>query len=287
MITEIAPGVFSADHSIAEGKNGIILGSRVALVIDVGTYPEEGQAMADFIRARGREANRVVLTHGHYDHVLGGAVFRGLEVFASALTPGVIQALLPRWVERVGAPLDDVLEQVLWPTVLYAGELRMDLGGRHVRLFPTPGHSEDGVSVYLEEDRILFAGDTVVTGIVPAIGDGDGRVLESSLRKLATLETEIVVPGHGPVVHGPSEVQGWLTWLLGYLSGVRALVRERLSDTPDADPEKLADAADFAAFVGNRLSAEKHNMPSRHRKTVLKIVQEEQAALGLRSPAKG
>ena len=36
----------------------------------------------------------------------------------------------------------------------------------------------------LEEDRVLCGGDTVVTGIVPAIADGDSRLLEATLRRL-------------------------------------------------------------------------------------------------------
>jgi hypothetical protein len=53
MFIELVPGVWSFDHRVVEGKNGIIVGSRGALAIDAGHYPDEGQAMADFIRGRG------------------------------------------------------------------------------------------------------------------------------------------------------------------------------------------------------------------------------------------
>ena len=54
MLTEVAPGVFGVDHRVAAGKNGIVSGERAALAIDTGHYPDERQAMADFIRARER-----------------------------------------------------------------------------------------------------------------------------------------------------------------------------------------------------------------------------------------
>jgi glyoxylase-like metal-dependent hydrolase (beta-lactamase superfamily II) len=76
-VTEVLPGLYTSDHQVAEGKNAIILGERGALAVDVGTYPEEGQIMADFIRSQGYTPNRVILTHGHGDHVLGGAAFAG------------------------------------------------------------------------------------------------------------------------------------------------------------------------------------------------------------------
>ena len=50
MFTEVAPGIFSVDHQVVEGKNGIVFGSRVGLAIDTGNTPEEGRAMAAFLQ---------------------------------------------------------------------------------------------------------------------------------------------------------------------------------------------------------------------------------------------
>ena len=52
-----------------------------------------------------------------------------------------------------------------WPTVSFPEELWIDLGGKHLWMFPTPGHSDDGISIYIEEDKLLFAGDPVVNGM--------------------------------------------------------------------------------------------------------------------------
>ena len=80
MFTEIAAGVFSAEHQVAEGKNALVFGRRGALAIDGWTYEKEGQAMADFMRAKGYEPNRLALTHGHGDHVLGARPLAAGEV---------------------------------------------------------------------------------------------------------------------------------------------------------------------------------------------------------------
>jgi len=112
-----------------------------------------------------------------------------------------------------------------------------------------------------------------VTGIVPAIGDGSGVAMEASLRRLAELEIEILVAGHGPVLHGAKPVRDWLEWQLSYLVGVRASVRESLARGHTADA--AADAAGYERFVGDRLPADRHSMLRRHRNTVMKIIQEE------------
>ncbi len=273
MFTEIVPGVFSVTHRFVEGQNGIIIGTERALAIDACNYPDEGQAMADFIRAQGREPNSLVLTHGHGDHILGGAAFVGAEVFAHVATPEVIYEQLPGWAERSGKSVALLEAETIWPTITFTDELRIDLGGKHARLFATPGHSRDGICIYVEEDCVLFTGDTVTTGIVLAIGNGDSIELESSLRKLAGMEIEVLVSGHGPVLYGNERVRGWLNWLVDYLSGVRAFVKEALNQ--GLEPEAVADAVDYEKFIGDRLPINKHNMPKRHRNTVQKIIEEE------------
>jgi glyoxylase-like metal-dependent hydrolase (beta-lactamase superfamily II) len=273
MITEISPGIFTAEHRVVEGKNGIVLGAKRALAIDCGTYPEEGRAIAEFIRSQGYEPNRLVLTHGHGDHLLGGEAFLGAEVFATGKTATAILRQLGGWAERSGEPAQQMRGRLPFPTVLFSDELRIDLGERTVLLFTTPGHSSDSICALVEEPRILFAADTVVTGIVPAIGDGDGRELEASLQRLSTMEIEVLVAGHGPTLHGPERVRAWLKWLSEYLAGIRAFVGERLARGDD--PEAIADAATYDRFVGDRLPREKHGMERRHRDTVVKIVAEE------------
>jgi cyclase len=274
-VTEVLPGLYIADHRVADGKNGIILGQRGALAVDVGTYPEEGQVMFDFIRAQGYEPNRVVLTHGHGDHVLGGAAFAGAEIYARAETPAVCRRFLTNLAASKGVPYEQLADQALWPTVMYTDELRIDLGDKRVRLFPTPGHSEDGVSVYIEEQRALIAGDSVVTSIVPAIGDGDSRVLEASLRGLLAMEIDVLIPGHGSVQHDPQQVRDALQWLLGYLSEVRAFVQQMMAADSTLDAEQIADRVTYKKFVGDRFPADQHGMPTRHRNTVMKMIEEE------------
>ena len=191
--------------------------------------------MADFIRGLGREPNRLIYTHGHGDHALGSAAFRGAEAVAHELMPTEMRRLLPGLVERAGQSVEGMSAQIAWPTITFSHELTLDLGDRRLHLFPTPGHSQDGVSVYLPDEKLLIAGDAVVTSIVPAIGNGDSRILETSLNKLARMEIDILVPGHGEVIHGREAIQDWLRWLPSYLHSVRAAVRERLEAGQPAD----------------------------------------------------
>lgn len=270
---QVAPGVYSAAHDFVDGRNAVVVGDRKALAVDAGNYAADGQAMADFVRAQGHAADYLALTHGHGDHVLGAAPLLGGEVFAHELTPGVIERQIPGWVERQGRSREEIVRDLPWPTVTFSDQLRLDLGGKTAWLFPTPGHSEDGVSVLVEPDRVLIGGDAVVTGIVPAIGDGDSRVLEASLRRLAEIEIRVLVPGHGAEVHGVEAARAWILWEADYLARVRQSVDRLLGEGRSA--AEAGDAIDFATYIGDRLPADRNSMPKRHRATVDKIIQEQ------------
>jgi glyoxylase-like metal-dependent hydrolase (beta-lactamase superfamily II) len=269
LFTEIAPEVVAVSHRLVDGKNAIVFGSRGALAVDACNYADEGQAMADFIRGRGARPDRLALTHGHGDHILGSGAFRGADVYAHVRAPGTLEAGLPIWADRY---FDGVLERaeamIARPNVLFDSILSIDLGHKTARLFATPGHCPDAVCVYLEEDRVLCAGDTVVTCIPPAINDGNSCQLEATLCKLLQLDIQILVPGHGPLLRGAEAVREHLQWTIGYLRRTRAFVEEALG---------LGDAFEddgCAQLAGDRLAEEPFGTRRRHRMLVDRIIAE-------------
>src|SRR6185503_14320456 len=137
------------EQSVAEGKNGVVMGTRATLAIDSGNSVADGQAMVDLIRAQGREPLRLAVTHGHGDHVIGSSQFVGAEVFAHAQTRAVIQRHLPNMAANHKRP--NLAAELTWPTVTFKSDLEIDLGGKTVRLFSTPGHSEDSTCAFLLE----------------------------------------------------------------------------------------------------------------------------------------
>ena len=264
MFEQVAPAVYAVSNRWVEGKSGIVFGARIAVAVDACGYADEGQAMAGFIRERGFSPHRLVLTHGHGDHILGGESFAGAEVFAHDTCAQVIRRQLPGWAERSGETVKQVVGRVIWPTITFSERLTMDLGGKHLQLIHSPGHSEDGVCVYVAEDRLLFGGDTAVTGIVPAVGEGNSVALEATLRKLSDLPVDILVPGHGPVVRGAPLVRHWLGGWADYLARVRATVWEALER--GEDPESVARSLRFEDFRGSasRRSPRHAPTPSEH-----------------------
>jgi glyoxylase-like metal-dependent hydrolase (beta-lactamase superfamily II) len=269
----IAHDVFAVSHRLVDGKNTIVFGARGALAIDACNYPDEGEAMVAFIRARTDARYRLAITHGHGDHVLGSGAFHGADVYAHIAAPRTIDSYVAAWAERYfNGSIAQCESALARPNVLFDHEVHLDLGGKHVRLFATPGHCPDAVCAFVEEDGILCAGDTVVTGILPAITDGDSHQMEMTLHALLRLDARVLVPGHGPLLRGSSAIREHLLWTIGYLGGVRACVADALRRS--ASREQAIESAAYERFVGERLPDEPFGMRRRHRQVVTKIADE-------------
>jgi len=110
------------------------------------------------------------------------------------------------------------------------------LGDRTMRLIHLPGHAPDLIGVYVEEDKILFAGDAVMP--VPYIVGGDREAMIDSLRVIGQLSLENIVQGHGEVILR-GEVEHALESSIFYLETIYEKVKEAVE--AGAPPESVAE----------------------------------------------
>ena len=165
------------------GTNTIILGGgeEGALVIDPAI---DDNAYLDAIVQAGAERGgirRILVTHGHPDHVGGIEALRkrlGVSIYAFS---------------RQGVPLVD--EEIADGTTFPAGDDTL-------QALHTPGHRFDHLSFLLEKQQTLFAGDLIsgITTNVIAPPDGDMLDYLNSLKRLQELEISKIVPSHGPII---------------------------------------------------------------------------------------
>jgi glyoxylase-like metal-dependent hydrolase (beta-lactamase superfamily II) len=211
------------------GKVGVVVGSERAIIIDAGADPAEGAAVAATVATLARGSASVLLTHGHWDHVRGLGGMNEMEVLAhedalpSALTQLDIAARSQGAVGGTRAMLTAI-----------RAPLTVDLGGVTAEVFETPGHAPGAVCVRVVQDGVLFGGDTVVTAIPPVFADGHSTILERTLRAIPTAGVEVLVPGHGRVLRGASEVRDAILRCAGYLAETRQRVNT-LFGPHDAD----------------------------------------------------
>jgi len=156
----------------------------VNTLIDVGRDPAMIERLDSASTGVGKKrVEQVVLTHCHYDH--------------ASLLP-TIQKLYNPTVYAASTSLEGVHQ------LLKGGE-RMRLGDRFFEVIAMPGHSNDSICLYCEEEKVLFAGDTPLI-----IRSKDTQYEEAFLNALAYLTTkdiECIYFGHGaPLVRDCREI---------------------------------------------------------------------------------
>jgi glyoxylase-like metal-dependent hydrolase (beta-lactamase superfamily II) len=180
-------------------SNCFLVGDRAsgeAVLIDPGEFSEE---VAGLTAPEGFRVGRILLTHGHFDHLLGAEAARralGAPLWLHADDLPQL-ARLPALVERFGfgsaaAPAIDHHPE--------DGET-FALGAHEVRVIHTPGHSAGGICLWIPGSKLLFTGDTLFRGSVGRtdLPGGDWEALARSIReKLFPLGDDVrFFSGHG------------------------------------------------------------------------------------------
>ncbi|MCZ2109801.1 MAG: MBL fold metallo-hydrolase [Dehalococcoidia bacterium] len=170
-----------------------IVGHDQVFTIDSGEALERyGWMLRGYLAAMERaEIALAGITHHHSDHS-GNLKFIHEEFKAEIVVPKKgVPLLKGRLPGKDYRTFDD--EQVL------------DLGkGVRVQVLMTPGHSVDSVCYYIEEEGVLFTGDTLLGSSTTTVHNlGDYRRTLKRLLELPNLK--VICPGHGPLVHDPRE----------------------------------------------------------------------------------
>jgi len=186
---------------------GIIVGTKATLVVDTGLGPRNGEVIVREMKKVSRNADVfVVTTHYHPEHSLGAGAFAGAKLVMTRMQQQDMtelgKSIQDTFASR-SALNKELLSGVLYPTpdMLFDREHRLDLGGVHVRLMwrgPAAMHTRGDTLVFVEEDRVLFTGDVVMSQrFLAAQNNSSLKTWLSVLDELTALKPLHVVPSHG------------------------------------------------------------------------------------------
>jgi hydroxyacylglutathione hydrolase len=140
----------------------------------------------------------VVGSHGHPDHI---EAFQSFTSLSTLITMGEVEF---RYVQEKAA---HVTGFDLRPDFLLT-EGKVRAGTTELEVIGTPGHSPGSICLYWPRHKALFAGDVIFEQGVGRtdLPGGSGDLLKESIRRLSTLDIELLLPGHGNVIQGQEEV---------------------------------------------------------------------------------
>ena len=209
----------------AQVTAGVVTGPQWAVVIDTLALPEETLALRGFIEEELKVPVRYIInTHHHADHSWGNCFFPGATIIGHLKCRQAI-------IERGSTALETARRQngifrqikLVPPQLTFEqGTLTLRVGKKNLTLLSTPGHSRDGISVLVEEDRVLFAGDAFLP--LPYVVDGDLEELGATIKRIGKMGLENIVQGHGDIILR-GEIENAVKENLAYLSAIRKAVK--------------------------------------------------------------
>ena len=208
----------------AQVTASVILTNEGAIVIDTLPFPAESRELAEFVHRRHRRGARYIInTHYHADHVYGNYLFPEAQIISHRLCRQNLADVTDEQLRKIKSDtpgLDDVKLRV--PTIVFDNEMGIHLGNRSLRLIHLPGHSPDGIGVYVDGDRILFSGDAVMP--LPYFAGGDHGTLKRTLLRIMDLKPENIIQGHGDTLLR-GEITATLERQIDYLNCVEKLAK--------------------------------------------------------------
>jgi glyoxylase-like metal-dependent hydrolase (beta-lactamase superfamily II) len=264
----------NCNTAIIESDGGVI-------VVDTHSKPSAARVIIDRIREITTKPVRYVInTHFHWDHWHGNeaypAAYPHAEIVTNQITreamrnkglkrihdhvrqvPAEIAKLeadlakasaadrekIERDLKLAKAYLGEVsaLKPAL-PTITFEQTMRLYRRDREIQLVHLGrAHTEGDVFVYLPKEKIVITGDAVI-GWTPYMGDGYPEDWAGTVDRLAQLDFDRMIMGHGDVAG-----RDWLGTFRGYVGDMVAAVREEVATGATLDEVKARVPAKLAA----------------------------------------
>lgn len=189
-VEKFVTGIISTNCYLVQNEE-----TKEAVLVDPAAAPSY---LVNHIVAEGLEVKAILLTHAHFDHIMG--IDGMIEKFGE----------MPVYVEEQDVELlhtPQLNESTVYTAgysypkgdVIHEGQV-LHLAGYDFKVIHTPGHTAGGVCYYVESENVLFSGDTLFYG---SVGRTDfatssmSDLVRSIKEKLFLLPDEtIVYPGH-------------------------------------------------------------------------------------------
>lgn len=187
--------------------NSYLIKGDVPLLID----PGHQHLVKNLINRMEKDGHRmedirlVITTHVHPDH------FEAVQIFARAGVSTSLHQEEEKFMLDVGREFYAAfgMEMPEYKIDFYLKEGELKLGNKIFQIFHTPGHSPGSISIYWPERKALFTGDVIFAMGVGRTDfpGGDGSLLRKSIERLANLDVELLLPGHGEIVKGKKNIE--------------------------------------------------------------------------------
>ena len=176
----------------------VLTAEDVCWIVDPGLSP---QPLLDHLRRAGLSPERILLTHGHCDHMAGVAAVKEAFPGSVVTAPAGDAGMLGDPVANLSLPLGLGVAAVAADQTLSPGE-ELAMGPLTWRVLDAAGHTPGGVAYYCRPAEVVLSGDALFAegiGRTDIPGADESQLLRNIREGLLTLPGSTrVLPGHGP-----------------------------------------------------------------------------------------
>jgi glyoxylase-like metal-dependent hydrolase (beta-lactamase superfamily II) len=175
-------------------NTGLILGDKFNFVIDTALGSGSVAPVLEYMKGRVKPVI-VINTHCHWDHIWGNWVFKDSLIISHPKCRELMDKYWDDAIRDYGSDIDGEAHKCLPNLTLNENLYFPDEG---IKIFYTPGHSIDCVSIYDEKDRVLYAGDNIgdtESDVVPYI-DTDMETMGKTIQIYKDIDFVTVISGH-------------------------------------------------------------------------------------------
>ena len=147
----------------------------------------------------------ILCTHAHPDHIEAIKLFKDTDTLITIHEADwqFLKSLANNNHSLLNVELDGMAPSYFIKEGYFAVE------GLELEVLNTPGHSPGSITLYQPAEKVLFTGDLVFKegfGRVDFPG-GDGELLKASIKRIAGIDAEWMLPGHGDIISGAGAVR--------------------------------------------------------------------------------
>jgi glyoxylase-like metal-dependent hydrolase (beta-lactamase superfamily II) len=142
----------------------------------------------------------LIITHANNDHFMGLKAFLDLPIIVSD------KFMDPFNIRTKSSKID--FGKAFKPTEIYSSSKTFGSGKQSVTFTQTGGHTEDSCFGYYPAEKILIAGDNLLTDMPQYFFHTDSNLKKyiNCLKEWEKMDIEMIIPGHGNITNNPSHI---------------------------------------------------------------------------------
>lgn len=262
---QLTPNLWINSSDLFTYHSGIFVSENRAAVIDPGLKQKEIDALAEFARAQNWQVDAVILTHAHWDHLLGADAFPNARIYAQRVYLDASRndaARIARHIEKTTALERTAPFVIPMPHETFDEKMRVQIGVLALELQHTPGHAPDHLFVYERASGTVWTADLLSDEEIPFVSD-NLAAYERTLQNIRADDFQFLIPCHGAATNDANEIRARIENDRAYISDLRGRVQNavRAGKSLDETQEICLDIP-YRQSIENNRGAHRRNVES-------------------------